>query len=109
LKFLVDDSNARVPRVKRTPKPDRCAKEANLAGVGRILTAAILIMVDLPAPFSPTSATTSPWLTVKSRRFTATTPANAFVTPFTSSRGPDNGGSSRLVADVAANGLLSPH
>src|SRR5882762_6688850 len=39
----------------------------------------ILISVDLPAPFSPTSAWTSPAASVKVTRVSARTPANDFV------------------------------
>ncbi|GAA4613065.1 hypothetical protein GCM10023195_56400 [Actinoallomurus liliacearum] len=37
-------------------------------------------MVDLPAPFSPASATTSPLETVNETSFTAATPPNDFDT-----------------------------
>src|SRR5215813_11415151 len=41
----------------------------------------ILMRVDLPAPFSPTSAWTSPPRTVKSMSRRTVTPANDFATP----------------------------
>ena len=40
--------------------------------------------VDLPAPFSPSKAWTSPLLTVRSTSSLATTPGNRFVIPFSS-------------------------
>src|SRR3954452_13031219 len=43
--------------------------------------------VDLPAPLSPTSATTSPAWTSKSTSVRASTAPNRFVTPFTSRSG----------------------
>src|SRR5215210_1900832 len=41
----------------------------------------MFISVDLPAPFSPRSACTSPWRRSKSTSSLATTPGNRFVTP----------------------------
>src|SRR3989441_8070505 len=49
-----------------------------------------LISVDLPAPFSPTSAWTSPAASVKVTRVSARTPANDFVME-SASRRRDNG------------------
>ena len=46
----------------------------------------ILISVDLPAPFSPISACTSPDWTLKSTSSSARTPGNAFETPSISIR-----------------------
>src|SRR4051794_26612912 len=46
-----------------------------------------LISVDLPAPLSPTSATTSPAWTSKSTPVSASTAPNRLVTPFTSRSG----------------------
>src|SRR5579863_990940 len=46
----------------------------------------ILTSVDLPAPFSPTSACTSPAWIAKSTPFSACTPANAFVMDVASSK-----------------------
>src|SRR4051794_39543804 len=43
--------------------------------------------VDLPAPLSPTSATTSPAWTSKSTSVRASTAPNRFVTPFSSRSG----------------------
>src|SRR3954466_10878093 len=43
--------------------------------------------VDLPAPLSPTSATTSPAWTSKSTSVRASTAPNRFVTPLTSRSG----------------------
>ncbi|GAA3790067.1 hypothetical protein GCM10022226_06190 [Sphaerisporangium flaviroseum] len=40
-------------------------------------------MVDLPAPFSPAKATTSPFETANDTSFTATTPPNDFDSPLT--------------------------
>src|SRR6202035_913744 len=45
------------------------------------------INVDLPAPFSPSRAWTSPAWTSKSTRSLATTEPNLFVMPFSSSAG----------------------
>src|SRR6201996_7153173 len=45
------------------------------------------ISVDLPAPFSPSSAWTSPGITSKSTRSLATTEPNFFVIPLSSSAG----------------------
>src|SRR5260221_7637588 len=49
----------------------------------------IFIKVDLPAPFSPIRAWTSPALRSKSTPFNACTPANALVMLRSSSRGFD--------------------
>src|SRR6476661_432407 len=46
-----------------------------------------LIKVDLPAPLSPTSATTSPCPTSKSTSVSARTAPKLLLTPFSSSRG----------------------
>src|ERR1700761_5884249 len=45
------------------------------------------ISVDLPAPFSPSSACTSPAITSKSTRSLATTEPNFFVIPLSSRAG----------------------
>src|SRR5438876_11795922 len=47
----------------------------------------ILISVDLPAPFSPTSAWTSPAASAKETPFSARTPANDFEREAASRRG----------------------
>src|SRR6266568_1166422 len=47
----------------------------------------MFISVDLPAPFSPSSAWTSPWRRSKSTLSFASTPGNRFVIPRSSSRG----------------------
>ena len=47
---------------------------------GRIEPAATAMSVDLPAPFSPTSACTSPSITSKVTPLRATTPGNALTT-----------------------------
>src|SRR3954454_1633385 len=51
------------------------------------MPAIALISVDLPAPLSPTRATTSPAPTSKSTSVRASTAPNLFVTPLTSRRG----------------------
>src|SRR5256885_16436517 len=45
------------------------------------------LIVDLPAPFSPTSATTSPGARVKLTALTAVMPPNRFVTRSTATAG----------------------
>ena len=47
----------------------------------------MFISVDLPAPFSPSSAWTSPWRRSKLTSSLASTPGNRFVIPRSSSRG----------------------
>src|SRR5919109_428951 len=47
----------------------------------------MFMSVDLPAPFSPRSACTSPLASSKSTWSFATTPGNRFVIPFSSRRG----------------------
>ena len=54
--------------------------------------------VDLPDPFSPSSACTSPGSIVRSTEFSATTPAKVLVSPVASSAGrvaPPGAGASR--------------
>src|SRR5947207_4092401 len=51
------------------------------------MPAIVLIMVDLPAPLSPTRAMTSPLLTWKSTPASAVTAPKRLKTPFSSSRG----------------------
>src|SRR6187551_1378108 len=51
------------------------------------MPAIALMSVDLPAPLSPTSATTSPAWTSKSTSVSASTAPNRFVTPFSSRSG----------------------
>src|SRR5437773_2123053 len=63
-----------------------------------------LISVDLPAPLSPTSATTSPALTSKSTSVRASTAPNRLVTPLTSRRG--RSGAAVAEAVVIARVLL---
>src|SRR5699024_3235264 len=45
------------------------------------------IRVDFPAPFSPTSASTSPWRTSRRMSSRACTPGNPFETPSLASSG----------------------
>src|SRR5215210_805982 len=47
----------------------------------------MFISVDLPAPFSPSRAWTSPWIRSRSIRSLASTPGNCFVIPASSRRG----------------------
>src|SRR5712671_529103 len=55
------------------------------------------LIVDLPAPFSPTSATTSPGATVKLTSLTAVMPPNRFVTRSTATAGLASGCTSARV------------
>src|SRR3979411_1829477 len=59
--------------------------------------ARIFISVDLPAPFSPTRACTSPALTSKVTPSSARTPGNVFTMSRIVSNGP---GTARLLAGV---------
>ena len=60
-RLLVDDGDARVARVGRAVEVDRLAVDEHLAAVeADARRASILTSVDLPAPFSPTRACTSP-------------------------------------------------
>ena len=59
-RLLVDDRDAGVLGVGRAVQADRLAVDQQLAGVRRCTPARILTSVDLPAPFSPTSACASP-------------------------------------------------
>src|SRR6267142_1750952 len=54
---------------------------------GFTMPARRFLIVDLPAPFSPTSATTSPGDTVKLTSLTAVMPPNRFVTRSTATAG----------------------
>src|SRR6266446_5146071 len=54
---------------------------------GFTMPARRFLIVDLPAPFSPTSATTSPGATVKLTSLTAVMPPNRFVTRSTATAG----------------------
>src|SRR5436190_6909312 len=51
------------------------------------IPAMVLTSVDLPAPLSPTSPTTSPAFTSKSMSLSACTGPNRLLTPFSCSRG----------------------
>src|SRR3954449_7634376 len=66
-----------------------------------------LIKVDLPAPLSPTRATTSPWPTSKSTSVSARTAPKLLLTPFSSSRGVF-GPAAGLVAVASVTSLLLP-
>ncbi len=55
--------------------------EAGFAGVGRVDAGKILIRVDLPAPFWPRSACTSPRRRSKSTWSSASVPVNRLVRP----------------------------
>src|SRR5258705_13214856 len=54
---------------------------------GFTMPARRFLIVDLPAPFSPTSATTSPGAIVKLTSLTAVMPPNRFVTRSTATAG----------------------
>ena len=61
LQFLMDDGDAETGGVARDRQHGHgYAVDADVTGVGRWTPARIFISVDLPAPFSPTSATISP-------------------------------------------------
>ena len=59
-RLLVDDGDARVACVGGAVESRRLAVDQDAARVGLVTPASSLTMVDLPAPFSPTSARTSP-------------------------------------------------
>ena len=63
-------------------------------------------MVDLPAPFSPTSAWASPAYRPKLTPSTAATAPNDLVTPRTSSRGA-RPGSCRVIATSGLKGFTN--
>src|SRR2546425_10970848 len=63
-----------------------------------------LISVDLPAPFSPTSAWTSPAASVKVTRVSARTPANDFVMESASRRRDNGADDSRVRTGFGAGG-----
>src|SRR5215468_5754232 len=69
----------------------------------------IFIRVDLPAPFSPTSATISPGSASSETLLSATTPGNRLLIPFISS----NGVVVRFIQDFGKKALprqsLFPH
>ena len=61
---------------------------AMLPASARYAPASTFIKVDLPAPFSPTSACTSPRLTSNETPSSARTPGNTFTIPLITSNGP---------------------
>src|SRR5690606_37447820 len=58
---------------------------------GRCIPYRIFISVDLPAPFSPTTACTWPAATLSSMSLLATTPGNRLVIPRSSTAGSTSG------------------
>src|ERR1700722_1626254 len=58
-----------------------CPLNSRPPAVGRCTPARIWISVDLPAPFSPNRTWTSPGLSSKSTRSSASTPGNCMDTP----------------------------
>ena len=78
---LVHHADARVDRLARRREVDPLAVEEDLALVGRYRPVRMCDSVVLPAPFSPSSACTSPAAASKSTRSFATTPGNRFVMP----------------------------
>src|SRR3954464_1779591 len=69
------------------------------------MPAIALMRVDLPAPLSPTRATTSPAPTSKSTSVSARTAPKLLLTPFSSSRG-SFGAAAVLVAVASVTSLL---
>src|SRR5258708_8281109 len=65
-----------------------------------------LINVDLPAPLSPTSATTSPAWTSKSTSVRASTAPNRLVTPLTSRSGRSGAAVTEAVVISSIDSLL---
>src|SRR5258705_13945052 len=65
-----------------------------------------LINVDLPAPLSPTSATTSPAWTSKSTSVRASTAPNRLVTPLTSRSGRSGAAVAEAVVISSLDSLL---
>ncbi len=69
-------------RVGGVPEPGGGAVEEDLSRVlARIAPVRILTSVDLPAPFSPSSACTVPGATRRSHPFSAVTPPYDFLIP----------------------------
>src|SRR5664280_2054439 len=79
-----------VPRMKKAPSSQSCTP------------AMALISVDLPAPLSPTSATTSPASTSKSTPVRASRGPNRLLTPLSARRG-----EASVVAVTAGTGSSS--
>src|SRR5258705_11837597 len=65
-----------------------------------------LINVDLPAPLSPTSATSSPAWTLKSTSVRASTAPNRLVTPLTSRSGRSGAAVAEAVVTCSLDSLL---
>ena len=65
-RLLVDHREARVARVVRGVEVDRLAVDEHVAASRRTTPPSTLTSVDLPAPFSPISARTSPACSVRS-------------------------------------------
>ena len=72
--FLEDDGDARPRRVAGVAEGDRRAVPLERAASGCSTPAMILAMVDLPAPFSPISAMTSPGMISRSTPLSASMP-----------------------------------
>ena len=73
-RLLIDHRNPVSPRVRGAGDLDPLAVEADFALGGVTAPERILTSVDLPAPFSPTMACTSPRRKSKSMSFSAATP-----------------------------------
>ena len=82
--LLENDLDPPLEGVVRRVQLDGRPVEEDLPRVPPVHTARILISVDLPAPFSPTSACTSPLRTDRSTPDRAWTPGNSFAMPRTS-------------------------
>src|SRR5579883_1474516 len=81
VELLVDRADPGVLGLARRPDVYLPALEEDHPPVGPVDPDRILIRVDLPAPFSPTSTWTSPARRSKSTSRSATTPGKAFVMP----------------------------
>ena len=67
--------------------PPACPRSWSRPASGRYMPERMLISVDLPAPFSPSSACTSPAQSVRSMPSLATTPGKTLVIPRSSQSG----------------------
>jgi hypothetical protein len=75
---LVDDRDAEPGGVARVDAVDGLARNTIDPASGRIVPVATFISVDLPAPFSPSSAWTSPGRTSRETSVSAATPPKLF-------------------------------